>query len=239
MLVLGGFGLVLVFARPVFAGSSSTNFRIDESFIGPGGVLESNSTNYSTAPGQHVIGNPAGGESASTNYQNKNGNPTTDDPSLTCLVDSSSVNFGAFSTSTTATATATFRVLNYTSYGYIVQIVGATPNSGAHNLTALSSNSASTTGTEQFGINLVANTSPTTFGANPVQVPDSSFSFGSAASNYNTANSYRYVSGETIATATKSSGETDYTISYLVNVSTTTAGGSYSGNQAIVCVGTY
>lgn len=243
VLSLGGLIVFILLSGHVIAGTS-TNYRIDESFVGPGGSLESNSTNYKTAPGGQAIGNGAadtgsGNESSSTNYRNQGGSQTTDDPSLTCTVGTSSINFGALSTSTTATGTATFNVLNYTAYGYIVQIIGNTPNSGAHNLTALSSNAASSAGTEQFGINLVANTSPTTFGANPVQVPGGSFSYGVAATNYNTTNSYRYVAGETIASAPKSSGETDYTISYIINVSTTTAGGSYSGNQTLVCVGTY
>ena len=241
VLIAGGLlAILLLFvSHDVLAQGTSTNYRIDESFIGPGGTLESNSTNYATAPGQQAVGNSAGGSSSSTNYQTQAGAPSTSDPSLTCTVNSSSINFGSLSTSVAATGTATFSVLNYTAYGYVVQIVGSTPNSGVHNLTAMSSNAASSAGTEQFGINVVANTAPATFGADPVQVPDNTFSFGTAATNYNTANSYRYVSGETIASAPKSSGQTNYTISYIVNVSTTTAGGSYSGNQALVCVGTY
>jgi hypothetical protein len=138
-----------------------------------------------------------------------------------------------------AHATATFRVLNYTSYGYVVNIIGSPPTNSGHALAAMSSTAASSPGTEQFGINLVANTSPATFGADPVQVPSSTFSFGEAATNYNTANNYRYVSGEAIATGPKSSGETDFTISYIVNVATDTPGGQYGGNQVLVCTGTY
>ena len=37
---------------------------------------------------------------------------------------------------------------------------------------------ASSPGTEQFGINLVANTSPTTFDFESVQVPDATYGFG-------------------------------------------------------------
>ena len=62
---------------------------------------------------------------------------------------------------------------------------------------------------------------------------------GAAASNYNTANNFRYNGGETIASAPKTSGQTNYTISYIVNAATTTPGGSYSGNQTLVCTGTY
>ena len=98
---------------------------------------------------------------------------------------------------------------------------------------------ASAVGTEQYGINLKANTSPTTFGADPLQVPSSSFSYGIASTGYNVANNYRYVAGEKIAEAPQTSGQTNYTISYIVNVSTTTAGGAYSGSQSLVVVGTY
>jgi len=218
--------------------SNSPNYQIDESFIGPGGILESNSPNYQTAPGGQSIGNTGVTPNESTNYRAQSGATTTSDPSLSCVMNTSSLNFGSLSTSVATTATATFSVLNYTSYGYVVQIVGNTPSSGGHNLTAMAANAASSPGTEQFGINLVDNSSPNV-GADPAQVPNSSFSYGEAASNYDTANSFRYVNGETIALAPESSGQTDYTISYLVNVATTTAGGTYTGSQTIVCTGTY
>jgi hypothetical protein len=221
-----------------FAGTS-TNYRIDDSYFGPGGVLDSGSTNYQFQSGQQSVGNTGVTEGASTNYQSQGGFTTTNDPRLSCVINTSSINFGSLSTSVASTATATFSVLNYTSYGYVVSIIGSPPSSGSHTLANMSSTVASSAGTEQFGINLVANTSPTTFGANPVQVPDSTFSFGAAASNYNTTNNFRYNSGETIAQATKTSGQTNYTISYIVNAATTTPGGSYSGNQALVCTGTY
>lgn len=225
-------------AEVVGAQGASSNFRIDESFIGPGGSLESSSSNYSTAPGGQSLGNPGGGESESSNFRTQSGNPTTNDPSLTCSVTSSSLDFGDFSTSVTSTATATFSVLNYTAYGYVVQIVGDPPSTGAHMLNAMSSNGAANPGAEQFGINLVDNATPN-IGADPVQVPSSDFSFGEASTNYDTADSFRYVNGETIAEAPKSSGQTDYTISYIVDAATTTPGGTYSGDQSIVCVGTY
>lgn len=238
-------GLVMVFIVWILGGtiasaqSASSNYQINESFIGPGGSLESNSSNFGTAPGQQAVGNTAVGESESNNFRAQSGSVTTDDPALSCTVGTSSINFGSLSTSVPATATATFSVLNYTAYGYVVQVVGNPPSTGSYTLANMSSNGSSTPGTEQFGINLVANTAPTTFGANPVQTPDSSFSSGAAATNYNTANSYRYVNGETIASAGESSGLTDYTISYIVNTSNTTAGGTYSGEQTLVCVGTY
>ena len=233
--------LVLVVFMPVVRAQSSQspNYQIDESFIGPGGTLESGSTNFQTAPGGQSIGNTGGtGDSGSTNYQAQSGATTTSDPSLACITNTSSANFGTLSSSVVATATATFSVLNYTSYGYIVQVIGSVPSSGSHTLNNLSSNAASTPGTEQFGINLVDNSSPN-IGADPAQIPNSNFSYGEAANNYDTPNSFRYVQGETIALAPKTSGQTDYTISYIINIANTTPGGEYSGSQVLVCTGTY
>jgi hypothetical protein len=235
------FVLTVSFGSLAYAqSSSSNNYKIDESFIGPGGALESESSNFKTAPGAQSVGNAGGvGESeSSTNYRTQSGATTTDDPSLACITNSSSLNFGSLSTSVVATATAAFSVLNYTSYGYVVQVVGTPPTNGAHTLTNLSSNAGSTPGTEQFGLNLIDNSSPN-IGTNPVQVPDTTFSFGDAATNYDTLNSFRYNNGETIAESVKTSGQTDYTMSYIINVATTTPGGSYSGNQTLVCTGTY
>jgi hypothetical protein len=100
----------------------------------------------------------------------------------------------------------------------------------------MSTTTTSQIGVEQFGINLVANTSPTSFGANP---DNGQFGFGSITANYATANNYRYVDGETVAQATKNSGVTTYTISYVTNVATLTPGGQYSADQTIIVTGTY
>lgn len=221
------------------ASTSSTNFRIEESFFGPGGNLDSNSNSYKLQSGQSSVGNIGGGEAGSTNFSLQSGSTTTAEPRLECQVNTSNLNFGNLSTALTTTGTASFSVLNYTSYGYAVTILGNPPSSGAHSLSALSTNSASTIGTEQFGINLRANTTPVV-GANPTQVPSSgSFSFGGATSNYNIPDSFRYVAGETIASASRSSGETDYTISYIINASSATPGGNYSASHTILCTGTY
>jgi len=106
-------------------------------------------------------------------------------------------------------------------------------------MTAPSTPTASSSGTEQFGINLVANTSPATFGSNPAQIPNSTFSFGQAASGYNTPNLYKYVNGDTVASSSSSSGETDYTISYIFNISSTTPGGTYTMNHVLVATSTF
>lgn len=211
----------------------STNYQFDESVLGGGGLGESNSANYQSTSS---IGEAATGASASNGFQIEAGNKTSPDPVLKFSVDNTGANFGSFSASAAATTTATFSVSNYTSWGYAVQIVGDPPANGAHSIDAMASTDSSISGLDQFGINLVANTSPTSLGANPNQ---GQFGFGVAAPNYATSDQYRYVSGETIATAPKSSGITQYTISYIVNVESLTPGGQYTTKQTLICTGTF
>ena len=130
-------------------------------------------------------------------------------------------------------------MLNYTANGYNIYTNGTPPSSTSHTLTGLASPTASQVGVEQYGINLKANSSPISQGADPLQIPSGGFSFGVGSAGYNTANNYKYVNGETIAESGQSSGETDYTISYIVNVSTATPAGQYTGNQGLIVVGSY
>jgi hypothetical protein len=169
---------------------------------------------------------------------------TNREESLEMLVNTSSVNMGTLSTTTTATGTATFSVKAYLASGYQVVTSSPGPKNSTYTMASPSTPTASSAGTEQFGINLVANNScggtlPGSLGASPVQVPDSTFSFGVAASGYNTACQFKYVNGQTIASSSQSSGETDYTISYIMNISNLTRGGTYNMDQSLVATGTY
>lgn len=211
----------------------SSNFRFTETAIGSGGLVQSTSANFKA---RDAVGDIGIGTSASSNFQIAAGNVTTNDPSLSLSFNSNGVALGDFSSASATTTTATFTILNYTSYGYVAQIIGNPPSNGAYSLTAMSTTGASTPGTSQYGINLVANTSPASVGANP---NNGSFGFGQVAPNYSTPNQFRYVSGETIALAPKSSGLTTYTITYLVNVAGLTPGGQFTSNQTIIVTGTY
>ncbi len=144
---------------------------------------------------------------------------------------------------TTATTTGTFSVESYLADGYIVTTDANPPKMGSYTMHALTTPTSSNNSQEQFGMNLVANTTgcgaPANFGASPVQVPTSSFSFGYAAANYNTCGKFTYNNGDTIAASNSSSGETDYTISYIFNTTPLTPGGIYSFNDVLVATGTF
>ncbi len=222
--------------------SSSTNYSVGQVHFGNGGDLSECSTNYCS---KQSSGDLAAGATSSTNYQAQAGSNVDRDPYIQVLVNTASVNAGTLTTSTTGTGTATFSVKTYLASGYIVQTVGTPPVDGPHTMTAPSTPTGSTTGTEQFGINLVQNLTscsppaPVNFGANPVQVPSSSFSYGIASTGYDACGKFKYVNGDTIAQSSSSSGETDYTISYIMNISSSTPGGTYTTNQSIVATSTY
>lgn len=235
------FGLALLFfititTSQVFAQSSSTNYRIEESYFGTGGELDASSPNYKA---QQSTGETGVGNTSSSNYQANAGFNTKEEPYLEVYVTGGSTDLGDLSTSSTATTTSTFYVRTYLASGYSVIIASDPPSYGAEQIDPLATQTASSVGTEQFGINLKANTSPTTFGANPSQAPDSSFGFGYAAPGYDTANLYKYVKDDTIAKADKSSGRTDYTISYIYNIGSLSPAGVYVFTQDLVVVGSY
>lgn len=230
---------VVLLGVPVFADPQpqSTNYRFDESSIGTGGLFDASSANYQSTVG---AGDLAVGSASSTNFQTEAGSRTSHDPVLKFAVTDSSASFTDFSPSTTSTATTTFEVTNYTSWGYAVQLIGDSPTNGSHVIHGLTSSQASIPGTEQFGVNVVANTSPISFGANPDNgTSPNDFGHGEAATNYDVPNQFRFVSGETIAQAPKSSGKTTYTASYIINVEALTPGGQYTGKQTLVVTGTY
>lgn len=222
-------------ASPVLADPlTSSHYKFQETSLGGTGLLGASSANYQASESASILGL---GTLNSADFIVQAGNQTTGDPALAFSVDTSNISFsGPFSASGAATATATFEVLDYTSYGYTVQIIGTPPTHGSHIITAMATTGPSQAGVEQFGLNLVANTSPVSLGLNP---DHGQFGYGSATSNYGTANNYRFVSGETVASAPQSSGLTVYTVSYIVNVSSITPAGDYVSNQTIICTGKY
>lgn len=219
--------------------SSSANYTFINSDLGGGGLVQAHSSNYKSV---ESTADNAVGSSSSTNYTAAAGSVNPKDPTLAIGLINGNATFNqAFSPTTTATATAQFSVVDYTSYGYVVQVVGNAPTNGTHSIASMSNGSGgpttSSTGSEQFGINLTQNTTP------PVgSLPNYGlFSAGTAGPepNYNTPNNFLYNNGDTVAYSPKSSGQVTYTISYMVNVGDLTPGGQYTSNQSIICTGTY
>ncbi len=117
--------------------------------------------------------------------------------------------------------------------GYSISYNGATLTSGLNTIDAMAK-AASSTDTEQFGINLKDNATPNT-GAEP------SGGSGAPASDYNTADEYKFVADTTtaLASAAAPTVATTFTVTYIVNVSQTTEAGAYSTTLTYICTGNF
>ena len=153
---------------------------------------------------------------------------------LSFAVNTSNVTMSpALSDTTTATGLATFDVeLGCSDLGYVVTIDGGAPSSGSHTLANLATPTASLIDTEQYGLNLVANTVPS-IGVGP------SGGIGQAASGYDTTDQFKYVSGDVIAEAITYSAQTTFTVSFIANVTSTTPAGDYGTIHTLICTATY
>jgi len=218
---------------------TSNSYGVDEVFMGSGGANDMSSSSYQ---GRASLGDTGVGNSASSSYQSYAGFTTTSDPYIELIVNSINTDLGYLSTTNASTTTATFTVRTYLASGYTV-VNGSDPplntQPPTRYLNALASPTAYSAGTEQFGINLVANTAPTTFGANPQQIPGATYSYGAAATGYDTANVFKYVKGDIIASSASSSGSTQYTVSYMYSISEATPAGQYNFNHIVIATSTY
>lgn len=227
-LFIAVFGASAAFATT----SSSSNYQVTETNFGASSSQQSCSSQYCA---KVSIGDMASGRSVSGGGSAVFGAITSSDPLLEVIVEPGISNLGNLSTTQTATKTTLVKIRSYLSDGYMLQITGSAPKYGNHTLSTLTSPTASSPGTEQFGINLVANSTPSV-GAGAVQVPDSQTSFGVVNDDYKTANKFMYVPGDVVAHSNTSSGETDYTISIIVNISSTTPAGHYAGDFSAVVI---
>lgn len=220
---------------------TSNSYQSNEVFFGTGGDYNQSSTSYQ---GSASVGGLGVDNTSSSSYKAYSGFLTPGDPFLDFVVNNAVVDLGLLDSASTKTASTTFRVRSYLNSSYSVQTFGTAPTytsgSGSHTLTALASQSNSVIGTEQFGMNLVANTSPATFGADPSKQPDSTFATGSAATGYEIINMYKYVDGDTIAqSVTNGWGQTNFTISYIANTTLLTPAGNYTMAQDLIVVAQY
>lgn len=234
-LVLLAIVIVAGSSRSVFANTAtSPNYQLSESEFSAGATPGVCSGSYCA---RVSIGNISG-ESANATSTASFGSITPDEPFLAVIVDPGISNLGVLDTEHTGSKTMVVRIRNYLSDGYVLRITGAPPTYSGHALATPSTPTAATPGTEQFGINAAANTTPS-IGAGPVQVPSGDFSYGQVNSGYNTANLFKYASGDVVAHSNSESGQTDFTISMIVNIANNTPAGLYSGDYSAVVVPTF
>jgi len=219
--------------------SSSSHYSVTETQFGSGSALHDCSDNYCA---KLSTGDTTVGRSSSNSYSALFGSNTSDVPYLAVSVSGGTQDMGVLDDTHTGTATSSIKVTTYLSSGYVMQIVGAAPSQGVHHLSVPMGSGGtpftSQQGTEQFGINLVANTAPS-LGADPVNQPAGTSNTAVVKSNYGTNNEFAYTDGDIVAQSDTGNGEIDYTLSMIINVSKVTPGGKYSGAYAAVVTPTF
>lgn len=226
--------------------STSPSYRVEEAQFGSGGEVESCSGNQFCA--QTSLGSLGVGSASSTNFDVQAGFLTESEPFLEMIVSSTPVDLGLLDPGTTATGSSTFVVRTYVSEAYTVVTMSDPPTNGGEQLDPMATPSAPTPGTEQFGINVVFNDElcgvNCDVGANPVNQPNNNFADGEAASGYDSDGMFKYSVGDVIAQSAATVGNqavglTEYTISYIANISPITAGGTYLMEHILVAVPTF
>lgn len=238
--------LVLIFVVPAhaFAQSNSANYSVEESSFSSGSGSGA-SASYSA---QVSAGDLGVGSAFSTNYGAYAGPISPNEEYLEMVVTAATINLdtpsgdaGILSTTETAIGFGVFYVRAYINGSYSVVTLSQPPtNESNDTLNPLASATAVSPGTEQFGINLVANTAPTV-GADPLPQPNSTYANGEAAAGYDTVNQFRYNVGDTVAQNGSSPawGQTNFTISYIANISGITESGYYQMPHDLVAVTTF
>jgi len=234
----------------IFAQSSSNNYRVEEVFFGTGGELESCSGTYCA---QSSTGAPAVGNTSGNNFDASTGQTTQADPFLEMAVTGATVSFGTMNDTTTSYGSAqagacncSFYIRTYLSSEYVVITASQPPtNESGDSLDAKSTLGApiTTDSVEEFGINVVDNSSPN-IGANPVNQPDNTFADGKAEPGYDTPDQFKYGVGDIIARSQATAGNqaigvTEYTISYIAKPGFNTPAGFYEMIHDLIAVPTF
>ena len=160
-----------------------------------------------------------------------------------------------FSPTSTSYATSQMAASTNAGQGYVITVNGATLTSGANSIPAMASAAAPTIGVSQFGMNLKENlttldgdNSSTDFGAEIAAASDAVDYKGQALTGYNTADVYKYVSGDSVANSAydgasnNTLGPTNsqvYTASYIVNVAGNQYAGTYTTTLTYICTPTF
>lgn len=156
------------------------------------------------------------------------------DETLTFTLAAATVSLGTLSTGAANSGTSTMSASTNGTTGYAITVNGVTLTSGGNTIPAYT-NAASSPGTAGFGINLVSNSTPSV-GAN---VSGSGSGAPSSSPQYNTTNTYRFATGETVASASAATNSNTFTVSYVANIGGATPAGSYSTALTYIATATF
>lgn len=140
---------------------------------------------------------------------------------INCGAGGATVALGSLSASTTGTGTSKMDAATNADSGYAITYAGNTLTSGGNTITAISPAAASAQGSEQFGLNLKDNTTPN------VGAEVSGSGSGASTGDYDTADTFKFLTGESVAAAAGPTLSNTFTVSYIANITATTEAGSY------------
>ena len=212
--------------------SSSSNYQVIDTQFGAGGTLQESCSGQYCA--QVSIGDPMEDGVVVPGTAAFSSDAESDEPLLDVVITSGVSNLGVLSTQSTATKTMSLGIKHHRTGGYTLQIVGEAPSFEGYTLATSAQPVQSLPGTEQFGLNLVTNTTPVV-GSDPVQNPaDSEVLFGAPTDPYGIENLFLYKNEDVVARSSTQSGETTYTVSMIVNISSSTPPGIYASDFTAV-----
>jgi hypothetical protein len=134
----------------------------------------------------------------------------------------------------TLTTTSQMAAGTNASGGYVITANGPPLEAGTHIIDPLPIPTVSAQGNSQFGINLVANTSPQ-MGADP----DGPFTNATVAPDYSIPNQFTYRDGDVVASAPNVSLIRRFTVSYIVNSPPNIRAGVYTTTITFICTGRF
>jgi hypothetical protein len=161
-------------------------------------------------------------------------------PTLSFAIGSTTCDLGVYSVSQAKSCTHTLSASTNAQSGYVISYIPTTTlTSGANTITAMASQTTSVVGSEQFGMNLKANTAAGSFTAANFGA-DPSGGTGTVMTGYQTADLFKFATGgANIAQATGASATTTYTASFIANIAVTTEPGTYSTPVTYNIIATY
>lgn len=141
---------------------------------------------------------------------------------------------GDLSPSTTLTAQSQMAVGTNASGGFAITANGTPPSAGLNIIEPLAAPTRSIQGSNQFGINLVANNEPV-IGNDP----EGTWANAVPSPEYSAANRYKYIAGDVVAFSPNVSLMKKFTISYIVNSSKDLRPGVYSTTITYIASGRF
>ena len=141
---------------------------------------------------------------------------------------------GSLDNNSTLTAQSQMAVGTNATAGFTITAYGSSLAAGTNVITPVSTPTKSTPGTNQFGINLVANSE-----LNVGKDPEGIWANAVPSSDYGQANKYKYQSGDIIAYSTSVSLMKKFTVSYIVNASPSLKAGVYTTTINYVASGRF